>query len=45
MIEAEDFDKIGLRCGTIIEVEALPEVRKPAWKLKIDFGSLGINKS
>jgi len=45
MIEAEDFDKIGLRCGTIIEVEAFPEARKPAWKLKIDFGSLGIKKS
>jgi len=45
MIEAEDFDKIGLHCGTIIEVEAFPEARKPAWKLKIDFGSLGIKKS
>ncbi|MEZ4792510.1 MAG: tRNA-binding protein [Gelidibacter sp.] len=41
----EDFSKIDLRAGTIIEVNDFPEARNPAYQLTIDFGGLGIKKS
>lgn len=41
----EDFTKVDLRVGTIIEVNEFPEARQPAYQLTIDFGDLGIKKS
>jgi tRNA-binding protein len=44
-ISFEDFSKIDLRVGTIIEVNDFPEARNPAYQLTIDFGDLGVKKS
>ncbi len=40
-----DFEKVALRVGTIVEVNDYPEARKPAYKIIVDFGPLGIKKS
>lgn len=40
-----DFEIIDIRVGTIIEVNEFPGARKPAFKLSIDFGDLGIKRS
>ncbi len=44
-ISFEDFTKVDLRVGTIIEVNDFPKARNPAYQLTIDFGDLGIKKS
>ncbi len=45
IITFDDFTKVDLRVGTIIEVNDFPEARNPAYQLTIDFGELGIKKS
>lgn len=46
MITWQDFEKIDIRTGTVIEVSEFPEARKPAFKMKIDFGAeIGIRKT
>ena len=44
-ISFEEFQKVDIRIGTIIEVNDFPKARKPAYQLKIDFGDLGVKKS
>ena len=44
-IAFSDFLKVDVRAGTIVKVEDYPEARKPAYKLEIDFGHLGVKKS
>jgi len=38
VIEWEDFEKVDMRVGRIVAVEDFPQARRPAWKLRIDFG-------
>ena len=46
MAEFNDFQKLDIRVGKIIEVEDFKEAKKPSYRIKIDFGKeLGIKKS
>lgn len=45
MISWDDFEKVDIRSGTILEVTDFPKAKKPAYQLKIDFGPLGIKQS
>ncbi|HRI26136.1 MAG TPA: tRNA-binding protein [Ferruginibacter sp.] len=45
MISWNDFEKIDIRSGTILEVNDFPNAKKPAYQLRIDFGELGIKRS
>ena len=40
-----DFEKVELRAGTILAILDFPEARKPAYKVKVDFGEFGIKWS
>ncbi|MEO1793090.1 MAG: tRNA-binding protein [Pseudomonadota bacterium] len=45
-ISFDDFMRVDVRVGTIVEAEPYPEARKPAIKLKVDFGNeIGVKKS
>jgi len=45
MISWDDFEKVDMRVGTILEVNDFPNARKPAYQLLIDFGELGQKRS
>lgn len=46
MITIDDFEKVDIRLGKILEVQDFPEARKPAYKLTIDFGpDIGTKRS
>ena len=45
-ISYNDFEKVDIRIGTILDVEPFPEARKPAYKLRVDFGpAIGVKRS
>ena len=45
-IDFDQFLRVDIRCGTVVDVQPFPEARKPAWKLKIDFGpGIGVKRS
>lgn len=45
-ITFDDFERVDMRVGRVVEVEDFPEARRPAWKLRIDFGEdFGVRRS
>lgn len=44
-IQFDDFTKVDIRVGTIIEINDFPEARNPAYQLRVDFGDLGVKKT
>jgi tRNA-binding protein len=45
-INYDDFSKVDIRVGTVVEAEPYPEARRPAYKLAVDFGSeIGVKRS
>ncbi|MDX1912276.1 MAG: tRNA-binding protein [Saprospiraceae bacterium] len=45
MLSWQDFEKVEMRVGTIVEVHDFPEARNPAYQLLIDFGESGMKRS
>ena len=45
MINIDDFDKVEMRAGTVVDCKINKKARKPAYALTIDFGDFGIKKS
>ena len=45
MISVEDFDKVEMRAGTVVDCKINKKAKKPAYALTIDFGDFGIKKS
>ena len=45
MATIDDFNALDIRVGTIIEAKVFDKAKRPAYKLKIDFGELGIKRS
>jgi tRNA-binding protein len=44
-ITYEDFTKVDIRVGRVVQVDEFPKARKPAYKLRIDFGEMGVRTS
>jgi len=44
-ITIEDFGKVEMRVGKVVDVQDFPEARKPSYRLWIDFGPLGVKQS
>ncbi|HKW43372.1 MAG TPA: tRNA-binding protein [Thermoplasmata archaeon] len=44
-ITLEEFQKVEMRVGRIVDVQDFPEARNPSYQLSVDFGPLGIRKS
>jgi tRNA-binding protein len=40
-----DFEKVDMRVGIVVDAELFPEARRPALKLRVDFGPLGVKRS
>ncbi|CCH55012.1 export-related chaperone CsaA [Fibrisoma limi BUZ 3] len=45
MLTWDEFEKVDMRVGTIIDVNDFPKARNPAYQLTIDFGEIGIKRS
>jgi len=45
IIDIADFERVDMRVGRVLLAEPFPQARKPAYKLRIDFGPLGIRSS
>jgi tRNA-binding protein len=45
VIGLADFEKVDLRVGVVVDAREFPEARRPAYKLWIDFGPLGVKRS
>jgi tRNA-binding protein len=45
LISWADFEKVDMRVGVVVDAQAFPEARRPAYKLWIDFGPLGVKRS
>src|SRR5712691_3147083 len=43
-IDLSDFERVDMRVGRVLEAEPFPEARRPAYKLRIDFGPLGVRR-
>jgi tRNA-binding protein len=45
VISFADFEKVDIRVGVVVDAKPFPEARRPAYKLWIDFGALGVKRS
>jgi tRNA-binding protein len=45
LISIPDFEKVDMRVGVVVDAQEFPEARRPAYKLWIDFGPLGVKRS
>jgi tRNA-binding protein len=45
VISWADFEQVDMRVGVVVDAQAFPEARRPAYKLLIDFGPLGVKRS
>jgi len=45
LISRQDFENVDIRVGVVVDVQEFPEARRPAYKLSIDFGPLGVKRS